>query len=47
MFSWLSRPSEAFHVNAAAAGVIIILVTLLMNGFAIRMRYKMRQNIKW
>ncbi|MDP2102881.1 MAG: phosphate ABC transporter permease PstA [Methylotenera sp.] len=47
MFSWLSRPSEAFHVNAAAAGVIIILVTLLMNGFAIRMRYKMRKNIKW
>lgn len=47
MFSWLSRPSEAFHVNAAAAGVIIILVTLIMNGFAIRMRYKMRKNIKW
>lgn len=47
MFSWLSRPSEAFHINAAAAGVVIILVTLVMNGFAIRLRYKMRKNIKW
>jgi len=47
MFNWLSRPDHAFHVNAAATGAIIILVTLLMNGFAIRLRYKIRQNIKW
>lgn len=47
MFSWLSRPSSAFHVNAAAAGAIIILVTLLMNGIAIRLRYKIRKKIKW
>lgn len=47
MFSWLSRPSAAFHVNAAAAGAIIILVTLLMNGIAIRMRYNIRKKIKW
>lgn len=47
MFSWLSRPSSSFHVNAAAAGAIIILVTLLMNGLAIRMRYNIRKKIKW
>lgn len=47
MFSWLSRPSSAFHVNAAAAGAIIILVTLLMNGVAIKMRYNIRKKIKW
>jgi phosphate transport system permease protein len=47
MFSWLSRPSSDFHVNAAAAGAIIIVVTLLMNGLAIRMRYKIRKKIKW
>jgi len=47
MFSWLSRPSSSFHVNAAAAGAIIILVTLLMNGVAIRMRYNIRKKIKW
>ncbi len=47
MFSWLSRPSSDFHVNAAAAGAIIILVTLLMNGVAIKMRYDIRKKIKW
>ncbi|MEQ1600110.1 MAG: phosphate ABC transporter permease PstA, partial [Methylotenera sp.] len=34
MFNWLSRPDHAFHINAAATGAIIILVTLLMNGTA-------------
>lgn len=47
MFSWLSRPDPAFHINAAATGAIIIVVTLLMNGTAIYLRYKIRKNIKW
>lgn len=47
MFSWLSRPDAAFHINAAATGAIIIVVTLLMNGTAIYLRYKVRKNIKW
>ena len=47
MFNWLSRPDHAFHVNAAATGALIIVVTLLMNGGAIWLRYKIRKNIKW
>lgn len=47
MFNWLSRPDHAFHINAAATGAIIIIVTLLMNGTAIWLRYKIRKNIKW
>lgn len=47
MFNWLSRPDYAFHINAAAAGAIIIVVTLLMNGTAIYLRYQIRKNIKW
>lgn len=47
MFNWLSRPDHAFHVNAAATGALIIVVTLLMNGTAIWLRYKIRKNIKW
>lgn len=47
MFNWLSRPDHAFHINAAATGALIIVVTLLMNGTAIYMRYKIRKNIKW
>lgn len=47
MFNWLSRPDHAFHINAAATGVVIIVVTLLMNGTAIWLRYRIRKNIKW
>jgi phosphate transport system permease protein len=47
MFNWLSRPDHAFHANAAATGVVIIVVTLLMNGTAIWLRYRIRKNIKW
>lgn len=47
MFNWLSRPDHAFHINAAATGALIIIVTLLMNGTAIWLRYKIRKNIKW
>jgi phosphate transport system permease protein len=47
MFNWLSRPDHAFHINAAATGAIIIVVTLLMNGTAIWLRYKIRKSIKW
>ncbi len=47
MFNWLSRPDHAFHINAAATGALIIIVTLLMNGTAIYLRYKIRKNIKW
>jgi phosphate transport system permease protein len=47
MFNWTSRPDEAFHANAAAAGTILVVMTLLMNGLAIWLRYRLRRNIKW
>ena len=47
MFNWVSRPQEAFHVNAAAAGLVLLLMTLLMNGIAIWIRYRFRKRIKW
>jgi phosphate transport system permease protein len=47
MFNWTSRPEAAFHENAAAAGIILVAMTLLMNGFAIFIRYRLRKNIKW
>ncbi|TXF11347.1 phosphate ABC transporter permease PstA [Pelomicrobium methylotrophicum] len=47
MFNWVSRPEEAFLQNAAAAGVVIIVMTLLMNALAIYLRYRIRQKIKW
>lgn len=46
-FSWVSRPQAAFHQNAAAAGVILLAMTLVMNGIAIYIRYRFRKRIKW
>lgn len=47
IFNWTSRPEAAFQLNAAAAGFILVLMTLTMNGIAIWLRYRMRKNIKW
>jgi len=47
MFNWVSRPQEEFHLNAAATGLVLMLMTLLMNGVAIYFRYRFRKRIKW
>lgn len=47
MFNWVSRPESAFHQNAAAAGMILVVMTLSMNALAIYIRYRMRKKIKW
>jgi phosphate transport system permease protein len=47
MFDWVGRPDPAFQQNAAAAGVVIIAMTLGMNAIAIYLRYYLRRSIKW
>ncbi|KYC34807.1 phosphate ABC transporter permease [Scytonema hofmannii PCC 7110] len=47
MFNWVSRPEPEFQLNAAAAGVVLITMTLVMNGIAIYLRYRFRKGIKW
>jgi len=47
IFNWTSRPDPAFHQNAAAAGAILVAMTLSMNALAIWLRYRLRKNIKW
>ncbi|MDZ4376287.1 MAG: phosphate ABC transporter permease PstA [Phenylobacterium sp.] len=46
MFNWVSRPQAAFHENAAATGVLLLGMTLLMNGFAIYLRYRLRRTVR-
>jgi phosphate transport system permease protein len=43
MFNWISRPQPGFHVNAAATGLILLAMTLLMNAAAMWLRYKIRK----
>lgn len=47
MFNWVSRPQPEFHANAAAAGIVLLIVTLIMNAIAIYIRYRTRKRIKW
>lgn len=47
MFNWVSRPEDEFEINAAAAGTVLIFMTLIMNGLAIYLRYYFRKGIKW
>jgi phosphate transport system permease protein len=46
MFNWVSRPQAEFHVNAAAAGVVLMAMTLAMNGIAIYIRYRIRKTMR-
>jgi phosphate transport system permease protein len=46
MFNWISRPQPEFHLNAAAAGVVLLVMTLLMNGLAIYIRYRVRKGMR-
>jgi len=47
MFNWVSRPQDEFHINAAAAGVILLVMTLAMNALAIVIRARFRRRIHW
>ena len=47
MFNWTSRPEAAFQANAAAAGFVLVFMTLTMNALAIWLRYRLRRSIKW
>ncbi len=47
IFNWTSRPDPAFQANAAAASLVLVVLTLGMNGLAIWLRYRLRKNIKW
>jgi phosphate transport system permease protein len=47
IFNWTSRPDPAFQANAAAASLVLVLLTLGMNAVAIWLRYRLRKNINW
>lgn len=47
IFNWISRPQEAFHKNAAAAGFVLLIVCLLLNSLSFYLRYKFRKKYQW
>lgn len=47
IFNWASRPQPAFLVNAAAAIIILLVITFVMNGIAVYLRNKWQKKISW
>jgi phosphate transport system permease protein len=47
MFNWVSRPDPAFLRNAAATGLVLIVMTLSMNAAALVVRHRSRKHIHW
>ncbi len=47
IFNWVSRPQQGFVINAAAGIIVLLILTLLMNGFAIYLRQRWQRKVKW
>lgn len=47
IFNWVSRPQHEFAINAAAAIIVLLFITLLMNGIAVYLRNRWQQKINW
>ncbi|HLC18603.1 MAG TPA: phosphate ABC transporter permease PstA [Thermodesulfobacteriota bacterium] len=47
VFNWVSRPQQAFAVNAAAAIIVLLAITLILNSVAIYLRYRFQRRLKW
>ncbi|MEZ5455355.1 MAG: phosphate ABC transporter permease PstA [Lysobacteraceae bacterium] len=43
VFHWISRPNPDFHANAAAAGVVLVVLNLAMNALALVIRQRARR----
>jgi phosphate transport system permease protein len=46
IFNWISRPQAGFIENAAAAIIILLLITFVMNGIAVYFRNKWQKKLK-
>jgi phosphate transport system permease protein len=47
IFNWVSRPQQEFLVNGAAAIIILLVITFIMNGIAVYLRNKWQKKISW
>ncbi|MEO5666710.1 MAG: phosphate ABC transporter permease PstA [Bdellovibrionota bacterium] len=47
LFNWTSRPQAEFHQNAAAASLILVTLTVLLNLTAIILRNRSRRKYQW
>lgn len=47
IFNWVSRPQAEFLINAAAAIIVLLFITFMLNGIAVYLRYRQQKKVKW
>ncbi|MBI5598961.1 MAG: phosphate ABC transporter permease PstA [Deltaproteobacteria bacterium] len=47
IFNWVSRPQKGFSTNAAAAIIVLLAITFLMNSVAVWIRHRYQKKIRW
>lgn len=45
IFNWISRPQKAFHENAAAAIIVLMVMLILMNSLSIWLRSRAKKSL--
>ena len=47
IFNWVSRPQHGFIVNSAAAILVLLLITFVMNAGAVYLRKRWQKKTRW
>ena len=47
IFNWVSRPQKGFFADAAAAIIVLLAITFVMNGLAVWIRHRYQKGIRW
>lgn len=47
IFNWVSRPQHEFVINAAAAIIVLLAITFVMNGIAVYLRHRWQEKVSW
>jgi phosphate transport system permease protein len=47
IFNWVGRPEKEFVPTAAAAIIVLLVITFAMNGIAVYLRHRWQKKIKW
>lgn len=47
IFNWVTRPQHEFVINAAAAIIVLLLITFALNGIAVYLRYRWQNKMDW
>ncbi|MTI89059.1 MAG: phosphate ABC transporter permease PstA [Balneolaceae bacterium] len=47
IFNWVTRPQHEFVINAAAAIIVLLGITLALNGVAVYLRHRWQNKMNW